>query len=100
MQQSHRPEVANLLTLLSLCTDRTPESWAEEIGDGGGGMLKNYLAEHLNTFFAPMRERRRELEARPDYVREVLDHGTRRAREVAIETLDTVRSVMQMNYRL
>ena len=95
-----RPEVANLLMLLSLCTDRTPESWAEEIGDGGGGMLKNYLAEHLNTFLAPMRERRRELEARPDYVREVLEHGTRRAREVAIETLDTVRSVMQMNYSL
>jgi tryptophanyl-tRNA synthetase len=94
----NRPEVSNLLTLLSLCTDRSPESWAEEIGDGGGGTLKNCLADHLNEFLAPMRDRRSEFEARPDFVHEVLEHGTRHAREVAIETLDTVRSVMQMNY--
>ena len=96
----NRPEVSNLLTLLSLCTERSPESWAEEIADGGGGTLKKHLAERLNAFLAPMRDRRSELEARPEFVREVLEHGTRRAREVAIETLDTVRSVMDMNYNL
>tara|TARA_Y100001970_G_scaffold269725_1_gene362653 strand:- start:267 stop:1262 length:996 start_codon:yes stop_codon:yes gene_type:complete len=94
----NRPEVSNLLTLLGLCTDRSPESCAEEIGDGGGGLLKQKLTESLNTFLAPIRERRRELEARPDYVREVLEHGTRHAREVATETLDAVREAMHMNY--
>ena len=94
----NRPEVANLLTLLSLCTDRTAESWAEEIGDGGGGMLKKYLSEHLNAFLAPIRDRRSMFESQSDYVHEVIEHGTQHARRVAIETLDTVRSAMQMSY--
>src|SRR5512137_1993668 len=33
----NRPEVSNLLLLISLCTDRTPEEIAAEIGEGGGG---------------------------------------------------------------
>ena len=37
---------------------RTPESVAEEIGDGGGGGLKKLVTEAVNEFFAPIRARR------------------------------------------
>ena len=40
---------------------------------------------------APIRERRRELAARPDDVRDVLAAGTRRARELARQTMEVVR---------
>ena len=94
----HRPEVANLLRLLALCTDQTPQHWAEKIADGGGGLLKTTLAEHLNAFFEPIRQKREELSRDPHVVRDVLNQGNQKAREVAIETLDAVRKAMKMDY--
>ena len=91
-----RPEVANLLMLISLCTGETPESIAQKIGDGGGGMLKKMLTESLNETLRPMREERKRLEASPDYIRSVLLDGAQKARNMAIATLDEVRTVMNM----
>ncbi|MGN0187681.1 MAG: tryptophan--tRNA ligase [Paludibacteraceae bacterium] len=92
----HRPEVANLLMLISLCTGDEPQTIAEHIGDGGGGMLKKMLTEALNEELRPLRERRRQLEAQPDYIRQVLLDGSQRAREIAARTLDEVRTAMNM----
>ena len=91
-----RPEVANLLTILSLCTDRSPEAWAEELGDGGGGALKKALTEALNEYLRPLRARRTALEADLPYIREVLHEGVRTARTLAEATLDEVRRSMNM----
>src|SRR5574344_605339 len=57
----NRPEVANLLMLISLCTKETPEAIAERIGDGGSGMLKKELTESLNAELRPLRTKRAEL---------------------------------------
>lgn len=94
----NRPEVANLLMIASLCEGTAPEQIAEEIGDGGGGGLKKRVTEAVNTFFAPVRERRTELEADPAYVDEVLARGNARANEVADATLAEVRQKMGMTY--
>ena len=64
---ANRPEVANLLLLCSLCSGRTPEEIAGEIGDGGAGRLKQLLIESLNDYLRPLRSRRRELEKEPEY---------------------------------
>ena len=96
----HRPEVANLLLLASLCSGRTPQSWAEEIGDGGSGRLKAVVTEAVNSTFAPIRERRAALEADPGHLVEVLAAGNARANEVAEATLDEVRAAMGMTYDL
>ncbi len=92
----NRPEVANLLMLISLCTGEEPQLIAERIGDGGGGMLKKMLTEALNEKLRPLRERRKQLEAQPDYIRQVLIDGSTRAREIAAKTLDEVRTAMNM----
>jgi tryptophanyl-tRNA synthetase len=92
----NRPEVANLLMLISLCTDEEPEAIAARIGDGGGGMLKNMLTESLNEKLRPLREERKRLEQSPDYIRQVLLTGAEKARNMAIETLNEVRHVMNM----
>ena len=92
----NRPEVSNLLSLISLSTGKTPESIAEQIGDGGAGMLKKILTESLNEYLRPIRQKRAELEANPDYVRQVLKNGVNKAREIATATLDEVRDVMHM----
>jgi tryptophanyl-tRNA synthetase len=59
-------------------------------GGMGYGDFKKRLFEAIWTYFAPMRERRAELEARPDYVDEVLAEGARRATSIAEGTLDRV----------
>lgn len=92
----NRPEVANLLMLISLCTDEEPEAIAAEIGDGGGGVLKRKLTEALNEKLRPLREERKRLEASQDYIRKVLLDGVEKARAMAIETLNEVRHVMNM----
>jgi len=91
-----RPEVANLLTLISLCTGEEPADIASKIGGGGGGLLKKTLTETLNETLRPLRNERRRLESSPDYIRKVLLEGIEKARAVAISTLDEVRDVMNM----
>jgi tryptophanyl-tRNA synthetase len=93
-----RPEVANLLLLVSLCEGMPPEEVAEEIGDGGGGALKKRLTDALNTELAPLRARRAELEKDPSYLVDVLRRGNERANEVADATLAQVRTAMGMQY--
>lgn len=92
----NRPEVANLLDLTALCTGEAPSVIAERIGDGGAGLLKKTLAEAMNEKFRPLREKRRQLEKNPDFIRSVLLSGVEKARGIASETLEEVRRVMNM----
>jgi tryptophanyl-tRNA synthetase len=55
---------------------------------------KRHLAQVLADALAPVRERRARLLERPDQVRDILSDGARRARAVAAETMDQVRSAM------
>jgi tryptophanyl-tRNA synthetase len=74
----------------------SPDRW-EEIWEGertartGCVEVKRWLAEAIAGHFAPMRERRAELAARPGVVDEVLAEGARRARVVARETMAMAR---------
>jgi len=95
-----RPEVANLLRLISICTGEGVEAIAGRIGDGGGGKLKGELTEALNAHLAPMRERRARFAQDPGYVQDVLRRGVARAREEGIATLKEVRKAMNMDHGL
>ncbi len=60
---------------------------------------KRQLAGSINNFLEPLRERRREFEARPGYVREILDEGSKRARAIAIRTIEEVYAKMGLTQR-
>jgi tryptophanyl-tRNA synthetase len=92
----NRPEVANLLLLLSLASGSQPLRLAEEIGDGGAALLKQRLTEALNEYLRPLRGRRLDLEQNMDYVRDVLRAGVRAARQEAQKTLQEVIEAMNM----
>jgi tryptophanyl-tRNA synthetase len=68
------------------------------IGGIGDVAVKRSLVKALNDFLDPIRERRADLEARPDDVRDVLLDGTRRTRAVADETIAMVRRAMKIDY--
>lgn len=95
-----RPEVANLLRLIAICTGESPEAIAHRIGDGGGGKLKALLTDAINTHLAPIRERRLRYSSDPAYIQDVLGKGVARAREEGVITLDQVRKAMNMDHGL
>lgn len=55
---------------------------------------KKRLLEKMSLILTPIHEKRTELEAKPQYVREILAYGGERARKVAQETMEEVRDVM------
>lgn len=87
-------ESSNILPLFRLVASPDEVARMEDEFRAGGvgyGDFKKRLFEALWEYFAPMRARRAEILARPGYVDEVLEHGARRAAEVAESTLERVR---------
>ena len=68
-------------------------------GTVGDVEVKTKLANALNAHLAPIRERRAAVLARPAYLREILFEGSKRARVVANETMERVRSAVKIAYR-
>ena len=67
-------------------------------GKVGDVEVKTKLARALNAHLDPIRERRREVMARPDHVRQILVDGSRKAREVAQVTMERVRDAVRLRY--
>jgi tryptophanyl-tRNA synthetase len=67
-------------------------------GAVGDVEVKDKLARALNDFLDPIRDRRSQYESNMGAVREALEHGTRRAREAAQETMTLVRSALGLRY--
>jgi tryptophanyl-tRNA synthetase len=67
-------------------------------GAVGDVEVKTKLARAMNATLAPMRERRGEVMARPERVREILIEGSRRARGIAHVTMERVREAVKLRY--
>ncbi len=65
----------------------------------GYGDAKTRLLGKIDAYFAPARERRKQLERNPGIVEEALASGAQRAREVAQVTMRLVRKRVGMNQR-
>jgi tryptophanyl-tRNA synthetase len=68
-------------------------------GKVGDVEVKTKLASALNAHLDPIREKRSALLAKPGTIREIVFEGSRRARAVAVETMDRVRDAMNISYR-
>ena len=67
-------------------------------GKIGDVAIKRKLIEVLNTLIYPIRTKRKQFEARPDDVIDVLRDGTRRANVVAEQTLALAKAAMKQDY--
>ncbi|MCX5999741.1 MAG: tryptophan--tRNA ligase, partial [Chloroflexi bacterium] len=90
------PDVCNIYSLHRAVYCAKLEEIASDCRSAALGCVdcKRLLAKELNDALAPMRERRRELETRPEYVAEVLEEGARRASAIAQETIREVKENM------
>ena len=68
------------------------------LGKVGDIEVKSKLAAAINARLEPMRDRRTKLLARPSDLRDILLAGSRRAREVAGETMERVRRAVKLKY--
>jgi tryptophanyl-tRNA synthetase len=68
-------------------------------GKVGDVEVKMKLAAALNARLDPIRARRTELLSNPDRLKEILFEGSKRARTIAIETMERVRDAMKISYK-
>jgi tryptophanyl-tRNA synthetase len=68
-------------------------------GKVGDVEVKTKLADALNAYLDPIRERRAAVLATPEHAREILFEGSRRARAVAVDTMARVRDAVKIVYR-
>jgi tryptophanyl-tRNA synthetase len=90
MEEPKDPESDHLYQLYSLfAADADRQAMAEQYRAGGFGYggVKKALAEASESYFAEARERRAELAAHPEQVRQILGDGAQRARAKAGEVL-------------
>ena len=94
LEEPKDPESCNVVALYKLFASEAELNAMKEkyrAGNYGYGHAKQELFEKMWEFFAPMRARRAELEANPDFVEELLRKNGERARAAANVTLDKVR---------
>lgn len=95
------PDVCPVFDLHKAFSPKPTQDWAAAgCRSAGIGCLdcKGKLAEHMLEVLAPMQERRRDFEARPKDVWEILVEGSKRARATAQATMDEVRAAMKIRY--
>jgi tryptophanyl-tRNA synthetase len=95
------PDACNLYPYHKLMTSAEKQ---QEIREGCTGAkwgcvdCKKALLDSLDAFLSPMMERRKELDANPDLVQDILASGNAKAREAAEKTLAGVRELMNFNF--
>ena len=86
-----KPGVTNLLDLMSAVTGAGVEQLEDHFNGKGYGDFKKEVAEAVNGYLRPVRDRYAELRNDPAAVTESLAKGADRARRVAADTMATVR---------
>lgn len=90
------PDSCNVFALIKLFADeakRNEIAAAYRAGGFGYGHAKTALLELINEKFEPFREKRKELEKRPDYILDVLNEGAKKAQAKTDPFVDKVLTV-------
>ena len=89
-----KPGITNLIDILAVATDRTPEE-VEAAYDGQGyGPFKADVGEAVVAMIEPVQTRYRELRADEGELRRLLGVGAEKAREASAPTLERMYEVM------
>jgi len=94
------PDVCNVFSFHKIYTD--PQSVAEintqcRSAQIGCVECKKIMAKNLVAALDPVRDKRRYYESRPELVEEIIREGSHRARTIARQTMDEVRSAIKIS---
>lgn len=85
-----KPALSNLLTIYALVTGTSIDDAEQSFAGKGYAQLKSALADSVIAYLRPIQERYDAALAAPGNLRQVIDAGNERAREIASSTLTTV----------
>lgn len=91
------PNTSNLFAILKLfCSPETTAEWADRFRRGGLGYreAKQAVYDNFMALFSEARHRKKQLDARPEYVEEVLRRGAEQARAAALPLVARVRDAV------
>ena len=95
---SEKPEsIANLFTMMEIVSSKDTYDYFNEkynTCEIRYGDMKKQLAEDINNFCAPIRERIIDIRANEDLLAKVIRDGAAKARESAAKTLGEVREII------
>jgi tryptophanyl-tRNA synthetase len=94
LEEPKDPEKCNVFALIKLFADKGAALEIAEKYKAGGfgyGHAKKELLTLIEGYFAEARDKRKQLEKNPDYVRDVLRHGGIKARERAESVMEPIR---------
>ena len=86
-----KPGVSNLLTIYSLFSEQPIKTLEKRFKGKGYATFKKSLGELLSEKLEPMRRKKKEIESRQVYVKEILRQGADHARTLASATMEEVR---------
>ncbi|MDP3093676.1 MAG: tryptophan--tRNA ligase [bacterium] len=86
-----KPGVSNLLTIYSLFSEKPIKDLEKRFKGQGYAKFKEKLADLLIEKLEPLRRKRKELLSRKVYVKEILDQGAKKAKNIAQSTMKEVR---------
>lgn len=87
-----KPGISNLLTIYALFSNQTMKAVEKKFKTKGYALFKKALAELLIKELEPFRKKKKELETRELYVREILRQGATKAQSIASSTMEEVRA--------
>ena len=81
-------------------TKEEVECVCEECKAGKRGCVacKKQLAQNVNNFLSPIREKRKYYEEHPELVEKILKEGTEKTRQTAKQTMEKVKKAMKLDY--
>jgi tryptophanyl-tRNA synthetase len=86
-----KPGISNLLTMYSLFSEQPVKTIEKKFKGKGYASFKKSLGELLSEKLEPLRRKRKELESREVYMKEILRQGANHARTIAQSTMEEVR---------
>ncbi len=89
--EKNKPAISNLLTIYQLFSRRPMKEIENKYEGKGYAEFKKDLANVIIEYLKPLRKKREELEKNPDYIKNVLEQGKKRAQEIASRTMKKVK---------
>ncbi|HHU63202.1 MAG TPA: tryptophan--tRNA ligase [Clostridiales bacterium] len=93
------PSVCSVYAFHKVFSDKDIDTIKEQCTKGAIGCVqcKKMLADNMIKYLEPIYTKRKEIEQKPYYVREVLENGTKKATKIAKHTMGKVREAVKIN---
>ncbi|MDW8172542.1 MAG: tryptophan--tRNA ligase [Anaerolineae bacterium] len=90
-EDTERAGVNNLLTIYQAVTGKERTVIEQEFEGQGYGKLKTQVAESVSEALAPIQQRFYEISSSASYLNDLIEHGAKRAEQMANQTLELVK---------